>query len=313
MKRNLLIIFFIFSISLVSGQDSGDEVELDSRINVEVEPEPLNEKINSKYLEGKPLISSDGLRLFFSRSYHPENFGGIADPEDIWFSELKDGKWGAAVNIGAPLNNDGPNFVSEVIGLGDTLVVGNVYQKKGMRAGVSVAIKVEGEWSQPEKVYIDNDYNWSERASYDVSPDRDVVIIAEQKDDSKGKTDLYVSFRIYESKHTYALSESVNMGPVINSTGDDITPKLSNDGKGIYFSSNGHKGYGGFDLFYSERLDDSWTNWSPPKNLGPGLNTPFDDQAPSLTPDEKWAYYSRGISATNQDIYKVNLERLYSK
>ena len=47
----------------------------------------------------------------------------------------------------------------------------------------------------------------------------------------------------------------------------------------LYFSSKGHPGYGGFDLFMARRLDDTWQNWSKPVNLGPEINSPQDDDA----------------------------------
>ena len=78
-----------------------------------------------------------------------------------------------------------------------------------------------------------------------------------------GVEDLYVSV-LQAGKW----SEPKNLGRKINSTAQELSPSLSGDGKYLYFSSNGRRGYGSFDVFFSERLDDSWTNWSDPVNMG---------------------------------------------
>jgi len=63
-------------------------------------------------------------------------------------------------------------------------------------------------------------------------------------------------------------TKPVNMGSVINTEFEESSPFLANDMKTLYFASKGHNGYGGYDIYVTERLDESWTNWSAPKNLG---------------------------------------------
>lgn len=160
-------------------------------------------------------------------------------------------------------------------------------------------------------VYVSNDYNLSDRVSYDLSHDRNSLIIAEEKADSQGKLDLYVAFRDPDGKHQYAGTESINLGPIINSFGNETSPFLAYDGQTLYFSSDGHNGYGGLDIFMSKRLDRTWTNWSKPENLGPGINTPYDDSYFGFTPNNRFAYYSRGLSPSNSDIYRVDMTYLF--
>ncbi len=111
------------------------ELNLPEGLNTEIKSERLSDKVNSPYKEIKPLISPKGNILYFSRQNHPDNIGGVDDVEDIWFSE-KDaatGEWKEAENIGAPLNNDGPNFISSITPDGNTaiLLLGNRYGKSG--------------------------------------------------------------------------------------------------------------------------------------------------------------------------------------
>ncbi len=293
----------------------GNQISLAENIETAVVAEPLDGKVNTKSLEFGATLTKDGTRLYFSRQGYAGNKGGVSD-EDIWFSEFDAAtqNWREAKNMGSPLNNEGPNFIVGVGWTGDTLLLGNVYSKKGkMKAGLSLSIKEGDTWSYPQEISIANDYNLAARTGFDLSSDRKALIIAQRKLDSKGGLDLYVSFRELNSKNPYAGKESINMGPVLNSHGDETSPFLAYDNKTLYFSSNGHNGYGGFDIFVSRRLDDTWTNWSKPENLGSGVNTAHDDTHFSFTPKSRYAYYSRGLTPENSDIYRVDMTYLFKR
>jgi outer membrane protein OmpA-like peptidoglycan-associated protein len=90
------------------------------------------------------------------------------------------------------------------------------------------------------------------------------------------------------------------MGNVINSAGSEGTPFLAADGKTLFFSSSGHKGYGSFDVFVSRRLDDSWVNWSTPENLGPNINTWASQLGYFMSAKGDYAYLSSG-----GDIHRI--------
>lgn len=291
----------------------GSQIAVAENIETAVIAEPLSSTVNTPNLEYGATLTKDGRRLYFSRQGYAGNTGGAPD-EDIWFSEFDPAtqSWKNAVNIGAPLNNAGPNFICGVGVDGDTLLLGNVYNKNGrMKAGLSISIRTGDTWSFPQTVSIENDYNLSNRTSFDLSSDRRALIIAQNKIDSKGGLDLYVAFRDKNSKSPYSGTESVNMGNVINSVGDETSPFLAYDNRTLYFSSNGHNGYGKQDIFMSRRLDDTWTKWSKPENLGDGINTSFDDEFFGFTPKSRYAYYSRGLTSTNSDIYRIDMTYLY--
>src|SRR6185503_9846406 len=112
-----------------------------------------------------------------------------------------------------------------------------------------------------------DDYNISEHANAFVSLKSGVIVSAIQRGESFVQRDLYVSF--WNGK---VASEPVNMGGVINTDLEESSPFLAADNKTLYFASKGHVGYGGYDIFVTTRLDDSWTNWSEPRNLGPAVN-----------------------------------------
>jgi OOP family OmpA-OmpF porin len=270
--------------------------------------EALDKNVNSDYSELNPLLSPDGKTLYFSRKNHPENMGGVADKEDIWYSELtNDGKWDKAKNMGPQFNNAGPNFVNAVASTPDgqsVLILGNKYLPNGkMLAGVSMSTSVNGSWTKPSAIQIENDYNFNEKANYFLANTRKTLLMSVEREDSRGGRDLYVSFQ----KNDSTWSEPLNLGVIVNTANDESAPFLASDDKTLYFSSNGFSGFGGADVYVSRRLDDTWTNWSEPQNMGPDINSKLDDLFFNVPSTSEFAYYSRSVTEDNTDIYRVKL------
>lgn len=272
--------------------------------------EALDANVNSEYSELNPLLSPDGKTLYFSRKNHPQNVGGVKDREDIWYSELDStGQWQLAKNMGSTFNNPEPNFINSIQsvtpdGRTAVMLLGNKYLAKGkMQAGVSISSNVGGSWSKPVALNITNDYNFHEKANYFLTNNRKTLIMSVEREDSHGDRDLYVSFMQEDSVWT----EPLNLGDVVNTAAEESAPFLAADDQTLYFSSNGFSGYGANDIYASKRLDDTWTNWSDPENLGPEINSPLEDLFFNIPATSDYAYYSRGVSETNTDIFRVKL------
>ena len=89
-------------------------------------PQNVGPNVNGQYDDILPVISPDGLALYFCRSHSPENIGG--GRQDIWLSEFQaDGKWGLAKNVGIPLNNRDNNYLCSITPDGNTLIIGDGY------------------------------------------------------------------------------------------------------------------------------------------------------------------------------------------
>lgn len=303
-----------FSIDAVGISDSPYRIVAD--INIPkllaqgILVERLDENVNSDAKELNPVLSPDGKTLYFSRRNHPENIGGVADKEDIWFSELDEGgKWQKAKNMGPQFNNAGVNFVSSMNaatsdGKSVVMVLGNKYGENGkMTAGVSVSDNVNGAWSKPKALVIKNDYNINDRANYFMANNRLVLLMSIERDDSRGSRDLYVSFLKPDSTWT----EPTNLGDDINTASEESAPYMAGDHETLYFASSGFSGFGGADLYVSKRLDDTWQSWTEPQNLGPDVNSKLDDMFFNIPTNSEYAYYSRGISEENSDIFRVRL------
>lgn len=287
-------------------------INLAAGVNSDLDAEKLSTNVNSDYVEHSPIISPDGKKLYFSRQFHPDNMGGVNDAEDIWVSELDEetGEWLPAKNLGAPLNNQGPNFISSIsmVDGKEVLILGNRYGKKGrMYTGVSQSIQTGDTFSDPESIEIENEYNYSPNADFFLVPGGNAMIISAERDDTYGARDLYVSFRQKNGTWT----EPKNLGSDINTVGEEESPFMAEDGKTLYFSSDGYKGYGGADIYVSFKLDDTWGRWSEPENLGPGINKDGNDEYFSIPATGQNLYFTRGEKGEDTDIFSFAVEDLF--
>jgi outer membrane protein OmpA-like peptidoglycan-associated protein len=283
------------------------QLELVPNVKEELVSERLDEKVNSPYEELKPILSPDGKQLFFGRKFHPDNIGGIEDFEDIWVSDLDTmtNEWQEARNLGEPLNSDGPNWVSSITPDGNTLVllIGNEYneKKKKMFSGVSLSSKEGEKWSKPESLKIDDFYNMSEKANFYLANSRKTLIMSVKRDDSYGDRDLYVSFE----KRDGSWTASMNLGANVNTATNETSPFLAADDKTLFFSSSGYIGFGKSDIYMTQRLDDTWQNWSEPYNMGPQVNSSGNDLFFSMPAEGNYAYYTKEDSLGDMNIFRL--------
>lgn len=266
----------------------------------------LGDNVNTNCIEVNPIISSDGKILYFCRAECEGNYGG----DDIWYSIIDSkGNWQKAVNIGEPLNDKNNNFASSISADGNELILGNVYRSRyTIRQGISKSRKTADGWTYPENLEIEDFYNLDESNSFWLSYNGLHMLMTVNRYDGHGMKDIYVSHKIEKDRW----SAPLNLGNVINSPGEEITPYLAADGKTLYFSSNGHKGLGDMDIFISRRLDDTWTNWTEPVNLGPNINTPNWDAYYKLSAKADYAYYVIANNLEDTDIYRVDLDKDYT-
>lgn len=267
--------------------------------------ENLGPNINGKYADISPLISADGKTLYFSK-YSPENIGNDESVQDAYISERNpDGTWGKYVNPGPPINNSGPTNIVGISADNNTALCMNTYGADGkMYAGVSMAKRTATGWELPTALKFDKYDTRGNNVAYSLSPGGDILVMELGRDTSWGRDDLYVSFKKADGVWT----EPMNLGPVINSPNNDITPFLAPDERTLYFSTAGRATYGSNDIFLSRRLDDSWTNWSEPENLGPEVNTDDWDAYFTVPASGEYAYFSsQKNSMGKSDIVRIKL------
>jgi outer membrane protein OmpA-like peptidoglycan-associated protein len=270
--------------------------------------ENLGSEINSPFEELMPIISPDGQTLYMT-VIEPANVGGNKT-SDIWIStQNHDGTWTKRKNIGAPLNTEQSNFIVSAPPDNNSLILQGIYKiENGEHTtvrGLSITNKNNEEWSYPSELSIKNYYSNSSRTTACMSPNQKVIILDLERNDSYGRNDIYVSFLEKDG----SWSAPKNMGPTLNTYADDGTPFIAADGKTLYYSSAGKRGYGSNDIFVSTRLDESWTNWSEPVNLGPDINTSHWDAYYTIPASGDYAYIvsddktGYGLS----DIYRIKV------
>lgn len=267
-------------------------------------PVRLNEEINSEYMEVGPVISPSGRYLYFMRAGDPANYGNKS--QDIYVAIKQDnGEFRDVINIGPPLNDEYSNYVISVLPDENQLIVGNIYMgEKGNETGFSISKKNGDEWDYPDSLRFKKFENHSREGTFCVGPSGKVFISAIHYEPCGGESDLYVSFLQEDSVWT----EPVNMGKVLNTNGNEITPHIAPDNKTLYFSSNGFLGYGSYDIFVTHRLDDTWLNWSKPQNMGYRINSNSWDGYYTITASGGDSYYVSTVANSNTDIFTLKMQ-----
>ncbi|MEL7001969.1 MAG: OmpA family protein, partial [Bacteroidota bacterium] len=233
-----------------------------SHFGVIAQPD-LFDQINSSSDEQHPIVSPDGQTLYFTRANDQNNAGGIRDKGDIWYSTLQpDNRWSTPKNL-TTLNNSHWNGIIGMSDDGKTLyLLGHYSTRNGIvrTQGISKSVKKGSRWTSPEDISIPYFKNTSSNFGAYVNADGSVAVFSLESYGTHGAEDIYVSVKGGNNKW----SDPKNLGSVINSKFQELTPYLSKDKKTLYFSSNGWGGKGSSDVMSSQRLGESWTEWSKP-------------------------------------------------
>ncbi|MDX9907403.1 MAG: OmpA family protein, partial [Bacteroidales bacterium] len=292
---------------IVIRQDGWKKINLVEDAGKEYLKENLGKNVNSENTEILPVISADGQTLYLCVEGDETN-AGSDDRQDIWYATLNpDGSWAPRINIGYPLNNDSPNGLNYVSPDNNSLFLSGEYDKDGssIGGGISFSYREKDGWSLPELITIEDYYTYNKFfGGMTVSPTGKLIIVSLERDDSYGDLDLYISFR--QDDDTW--SAPLNMGDVINTFGTDGTPFLAADNTTLYYATDAYPGFGNMDIFMTRRLDDTWTNWSKPQNMGPSINTPGWDAYFTIPASGEYSYLvSSDNSLGNEDIFRIRV------
>ncbi len=280
-----------------SAQSTDEDDQEDLRRTV------LPKSINTPYIEVRPLISPDGQTLYFGRREHPDNIKGERDLQDIYVAEMNAKGWSNAKNLGDEVNNKFANSICSISPDGQQILVMNTYSK--IKGPVVTFTRNGNNWEGPFPVEIERYYNNSEYIDFYMDFEREVLFMALEREDSRGEQDIYVSFKQEDG----IWSQPVNAGPNVNSNRSDFAPFLGSDGRTLFFCSYGWSGLGGADIYYSHRLDDTYTNWSLPVNMGKPVNTSGEETYVSATIDLKTLYFvSYRHGSAKRDIISLPLK-----
>jgi OOP family OmpA-OmpF porin len=246
--------------------------------------------VNSAYDEQSPFVSPDGKVLYWTVANHPDNVGGKKDPGDIWYAVWTGDEWSFPSHAGKLINDAGYNAVGGFSHDGNRIFLLSHY-KSGATSntqGIAVSIKGEDGWSTPENINVPYFLNRSTKGTQGyLSTTVEAFVFSADSYSTVGGEDLYVSLL-----QSGQWSEPKNLGKKINTALQEFSPSLSADGRYIFFASNGRKGYGSADVFFSQRLDDTWTNWSEPVNMGASINSEGRELFYRTYPEGRFALFT---------------------
>jgi outer membrane protein OmpA-like peptidoglycan-associated protein len=260
-------------------------------------PKNLGDSVNSRFSEYYPSVTVTDDALVFTRrtGNAREDFmlSGISSKDSFNKAAPLDGDINLEPRKGAiTVSQDGDwlFFAADIAGagIGGFDIYKSVYTPTG--------------WSIEENLgdSINTDF-WE--SSPAISPDKRVLYFSSNRPGGYGGADLYVSYLKPNGRWT----EAVNMGPSINTAGDELAPFIHADNQTLYFTSDGLPGYGGSDLFVLKKLPNG--QWGAPENMGYPINTIENEGSLAVAANGYTAYYAsdREDSKGGLDIYSFTL------
>jgi peptidoglycan-associated lipoprotein len=234
--------------------------------------------INTKDPDFAPTYADKKYNKLYFTSMRPGVTGGSVDAtngelySDIFETSMdKNGKWSTPVAIPTPVNTKDNEGLSTMTKKGDMLIFTRCIVEKNKQAlnQLWYAPKKGTSWGDPVKVeFCVDSFKY---ASPSISSDGTTLLFASNMSGGQGENDIWMS--TYDKKGK-KWSNPVNLGPGINTAGNDVFPFIHDDGT-LYFSSNGHLGMGGLDIFKAEKKGEG--QWSNVTNMKSPINSAADD------------------------------------
>jgi len=267
-------------------------------------PVPVKEA-NSDAGDYMPQVNPTGTRLYFT-SVRKGGFDRQDDStrnhygEDVFVSDFINGAWNTPELLPPPINSIADDFGSTFTGDGQTMIYVRCEDPNGIGScDLYITQLIGTTWTEPQNLgNVVNSEEWESQPT--VSSDGNRIIFTSIRKAGYGGTDLYMS----EKNHLGDWGIPQNMGSIINTPFNDTSPFLAPDGKTLYFTSEGHPGFGGMDIFYSVLEDGKWTK---PINVGAPLNSSGEETNFSISASGKGYFASSRLEKDNYDLYEIEL------
>ena len=273
-------------------------------------------KVNTDYDDYWPSITADGTKISITVQVgRREGQSATSAQEDIYESHFYinektgEGEWSKSESIGSPTNtpqNEGAQSFS-VDGRYMFLVKCDQASSVG-GCDIYYSIRRGNTWSPPKNAGRPlNTQFWETSPSF--SPAGDEIFFSSNRPGGLGGQDIWVSKVKIREDGSLIFTEPTNLGSTINTKEDEFSPFIHADDKTLYFSSKGHPGLGGYDIYCSHR-DDKNKEWNAPKNIGYPINTHRDEMGFCVNAQGDKAYLSsNGIlkNGRGKDIYEIDL------
>ena len=282
------------SIELKELMDKNNFAFNHSKDSVKFDPKPLMINTSSdEYFPSMPINSNVII-------YTHRNPDAEFQDEDFYISRKLNNEWIQPVKLGDKINSDYREGALSVSLDGTDIFFASCHRPDsygGCDLYYSTLIS-DTLWSEAYNMgsVINSEY-WESQPS--ISPDGNLLFFASNRHGGYGGADIWMS-----KKYNQQWLPPVNMGPIINTASDEGTPFLHFDNQTFYFSSKGHKGFGGFDLYIAKL--DTFGIIGNVKNIGYPINTHYDESGLIVSKDGLKSYYTSNAGG-NLDIYSFKL------
>jgi OOP family OmpA-OmpF porin len=262
----------------------------------------LSDTVNAFVMQYFPVLTADQQELIFTRRIN----GGPNDDEDLVISK-RDGRggWSVPESLSPNINSKLNEGTSTISADGRKLIFTSCVGRQGYGScDLFESVRIGEEWTQPKNLGPGvNSSEWESQPS--LSADGRTLYFVSDRRGGAGRRDIWVSHLNEKGEWTRAR----NLGKPVNTQYDEISPFIHVNNRVLYFASNGLVGFGGYDIFFSER--DTASAWSQPKNLGSPINNHEDQFSLFITADGKKGYYSheesKNAGYTVSHIYEIEI------
>jgi outer membrane protein OmpA-like peptidoglycan-associated protein/tetratricopeptide (TPR) repeat protein len=242
----------------------------------------LGDTVNRFATQYFPVLTADEQQLIYTR-----RLGFAAEDDEDLVVCVKDsaGHWSLPRSLSKNINSSLNEGTCTISADGRRLIFTSCVGRQSYGScDLYESIKTGEEWSTPRNLGpMVNSADWESQPS--LSADGRTLYFVSDRRGGVGRRDIWVSVLNENGQWTQAR----NLGQPINTPYDEISPFIHANGRTLYFASNGHPGFGGFDIFYSEKTAEGWT---APVNMGRPLNNHHDQFSLYITPDGTRGYYS---------------------
>ncbi len=267
-------------------------------------PTNLGPTVNSSVWDNVPTVSADGLSLFFD-SMRPGGQGGF----DIWVTtrETVQDPWGQPVNLGPSINtaaDESPGGISP-----DGLVFYFASNRSSGLGGydtwVTTRATIQDPWGDPTNLCSTINGSSGDLGGR-ISSDGLEFYFTSNRPGGSGGFDIWVTTRATIQD---PWGNPVNLGSRFNSPVYDYSPAPSPDGLRLFFSSNRPSEYGVWAIWVAERATRDG-DWGAPVNLGPAINSSFDQENPCISADGSTLYFAstRPGGSGYVDLWQVSID-----
>ena len=252
-----------------------------------VMPKSLSSSVNRYPTQYFPTITIDNNTLIFTKRAGPS---GSYD-EDLVVSYREADVWSPATLLSKNIHSEFNEGAASISADGRTLIF--TMCDKGQTFGncdLFISRKYGEVWSKPENLgNVVNSKNWDSQPS--LGADGNTLYFSSDRPAGMGKRDIWYTQRV---DNTW--TQPKNMGTIINTVKDDVTPFIHTNSENLIFASNGRVGFGGYDLFMSVQKEGKW---QPPRNLGNAVNNNLDQLSFIISADGSMAYFSQDFKKSN--------------